>query len=110
MRMYAVDVLGNVCCRCGFEDARALQIDHINGGGVQELRSISYYKLYKWIIENCDDAREKYQILCANCNWIKRHENDEVMQRRNPLIEPKILKLSNGELVNVYDIIIQKDE
>ena len=23
---------GNKCCRCGFSDKRALQIDHINGG------------------------------------------------------------------------------
>lgn len=29
------------------------------------------------IIEHPDD----YQLLCANCNWIKRHENSEVLGR-----------------------------
>src|SRR5437870_8547480 len=28
--------LGSSCVRCGFDDERALQVDHINGGGRQE--------------------------------------------------------------------------
>ena len=33
------DKLGHSCSRCGFEDKRALCIDHVNGGGYIELRS-----------------------------------------------------------------------
>lgn len=29
-------ILGDSCVRCGFSDKRALQVDHINGGGLQE--------------------------------------------------------------------------
>jgi len=25
---------------------------------------------------------EEYQVLCANCNWIKRFENSEVTNRK----------------------------
>ena len=28
----------NKCLKCGFSDRRALQIDHINGGGIKERR------------------------------------------------------------------------
>jgi hypothetical protein len=52
MRLSVLEALGGECIRCGFDDKRALQIDHIKG-------------------EN------KYQLLCANCNWIKRVENNE---------------------------------
>lgn len=69
------DFLGGKCVRCGFTDIRALQIDHVNGGGKKELKKngsgISYYK--KILL----DKNRKYQLLCANCNWIKRYENEE---------------------------------
>jgi hypothetical protein len=60
------------------EDSRCLQIDHVKGGGTKELKSglnrWSYYKMvYKKILEGSKD----YQLLCANCNWIKRHEKRE---------------------------------
>jgi hypothetical protein len=64
------DILGRQCSICGFNDIRALQIDHINGGGVKQGRS--YYKHI-----NDPDIKLKLQVLCANCNWIKRAENNE---------------------------------
>lgn len=69
------DKLGHSCCRCGFDDKRALCIDHINGGGFSELRSYSVFRYYKKVLE---DDEGLYQILCHNCNWIKKHENNEV--------------------------------
>src|SRR2546421_6884252 len=79
-RCEVVALLGGRCKRCGFDDPRALQIDHINGGGVQELRakggSGHSAKVAKFVREN--PAQSKYQLLCANCNWIKRAENGEV--------------------------------
>ena len=70
------DVLGGAeCTKCGFSDWRALQIDHINGGGNKEVKTFTSVSQYnKNILEN----PSLYQVLCANCNWIKRSENKEV--------------------------------
>lgn len=69
------EVLGRTCVRCGFSDTRALQIDHINGGGKREWRKFNNAdKYYENIIEL---GRVKYQMLCANCNQIKRFEEKE---------------------------------
>lgn len=81
-RKQAMNVLGGVCRRCGMDDERCLQIDHINGGGRKEIMAMSAYTRYMWIRNNSEEAKRKYQVLCANCNWIKRHENNEVMQNR----------------------------
>ncbi len=74
------DVLGHQCARCGFTDKRALQFDHINGGGIKD--SMRFKKnndtMIRHYSNNADEAREKLQVLCANCNWIKRNENNEV--------------------------------
>lgn len=63
------------CFRCGFEDIRALQIDHKFGGGLVEWKQVRQNRiaLYKLIRAN----PIAYQLLCANCNWIKRFENGE---------------------------------
>ena len=70
-------LLGNKCARCGFDDPRALQIDHINGNGTQERQNFSQYKYYKHVLERILLGSKDYQLLCANCNWIKREENKE---------------------------------
>ncbi len=73
--------LGDKCVKCSFSDWRALQIDHVNGGGNKERRrSVDQY--YKIVKESIINNEEKYQLLCANCNWIKRYENNEVPNRR----------------------------
>jgi hypothetical protein len=77
-RLEIINFLGGVCVRCGFSDWRALQIDHVIGGGSKERkenRKNSYAKTYYQMI--IEDTSGKYQLLCANCNWIKRYENLE---------------------------------
>lgn len=75
-RQQILALLGGKCTRCNFEDWRALQIDHINGGGFVEdghcRNSAAFY--LKVLLDNTNS----YQLLCANCNWIKRYENNEV--------------------------------
>jgi hypothetical protein len=78
-RDLALTALGDKCVICGFTDSRALQIDHINGGGCQESRKHKEMWLYKQII---DGNTTNYQLLCANCNWIKRHERKEINLRK----------------------------
>jgi len=74
MRLLALDMLGNKCANCGYDtDIRALQIDHINGGGRKEMIEIGTYG----ILRNVINEEPGYQLLCANCNQIKRFENDE---------------------------------
>lgn len=72
-RQEILKFLGGKCVKCGFSDYRALQIDHINGGGHAEHRELGHYKANKRVYEYPED----YQLLCANCNSIKRYENNE---------------------------------
>jgi hypothetical protein len=65
------------CVKCGFDDIRALSIDHINGGGYQEMKNLSAKQRYKLVLQTKKE-KNKYQLLCANCNWIKRFEDKEV--------------------------------
>src|SRR5881394_22666 len=39
LRARALAFLGGRCVQCGFDDARALQIDHVHGGGNKERKS-----------------------------------------------------------------------
>jgi hypothetical protein len=52
------------------------QVDHINGGGNKEKGNIT--RTY-WLVvlEEIPKYPNKYQLLCANCNWIKKYENKE---------------------------------
>ncbi len=82
--------LGGKCVKCGFADERALQFDHIQAIGRKRPMGWAHYKhLGEAIIAG------KIQLLCANCNQIKRHEvgsrelggkitwrNREVMEER----------------------------
>jgi len=75
LRQALFALLGARCVRCGFADVRALTIDHIDGKGTQErkaARSMDAY--YRHILAV---GGEGYQVLCANCNQIKRIENGE---------------------------------
>jgi len=74
LREQVHELLGGVCCRCAFDDWRALQVDHINGGGRKDRdRFDNREQFLKSVLDNPSD----YQLMCANCNWIKRHENRE---------------------------------
>lgn len=77
MKNNLFDILGHECIKCGFSDKRALQFDHINGGGSQERKKSNCYQVMKLYNNNPILAREKLQVLCANCNWIKKHEKHE---------------------------------
>lgn len=74
------DILGRKCSWCGFDDARALQIDHINGDGYEE-RAKHGGSTYRAILKKLRDGSKDYQTLCANCNAIKRYMAKEGLQR-----------------------------
>lgn len=60
-----------------YTDFRALQIDHINGGGCKGRHGKSPISIYRDILIQLKSGSKDYQLLCANCNWIKRYENHE---------------------------------
>src|SRR3990167_3736738 len=72
------NAMGNRCIICNFSDKRALQIDHVNGNGKQDKNARSNRIQYlRQVKESYLAGENKYQLLCANCNWIKKHENQE---------------------------------
>lgn len=66
---------GGACVACGFNDPRALQVDHINGGGHRERRAGSgtIREQHRLVVADPTAARAKYQLLCANYNLVKGH-------------------------------------
>ncbi len=77
LRLATIEALGGKC-KCGFSDVRALQIDHINGGGSKERKNRTFKgNFHNHVLRSFLAGENKYQLLCANCNWIKRFENKE---------------------------------
>ncbi len=80
---------GEQCIKCGFNDYRALQFDHIEGGGTKQRREM----VNVWpILKHIENNLSEYQVLCANCNWIKRLENNECARTRKEFVIPPHLK------------------
>lgn len=65
------EVFGRVC-ECGFNDIRALTLDHVKNNGAEERKAIGergvYYRALK------PEFKGEYRILCMNCQFIKRIE------------------------------------
>lgn len=89
LREQALQYLGGKCANpvCGWantdgslgcSDFRCLQIDHVNGDGVKDRRKTGVSSVF--LRKVLRDTSGMYQLLCANCNWIKRVENKEYMK------------------------------
>ena len=75
LRHYSPDLK---CQMCGFDDIRALSLDHIDGGGNEHRRQIDVHSgamFYRWIRDN--NFPEGYQVLCMNCQFIKKKTHKE---------------------------------
>ena len=91
-RMVLVAALGGVCsCRdsdcwhtepCAISDSRCLQLDHVNGDGFADRKRLGGQTgVVAYYVDHLSEAREVLQVLCANCNWVKRVRNREVRGR-----------------------------
>lgn len=65
------------CNNCGIVDIRVLVFDHVNNDGYKERnkdgkRIGQTIKICNYIINNPEEAKKKYQVLCHNCNHIKQ--------------------------------------
>jgi len=74
---------GAKCVNCGYNtDKRALQFDHISGNGNKFRKTRrSYHSMMVYFKKNPNLTKQLLQVLCANCNVIKKFENNEVANR-----------------------------
>lgn len=70
-RLY--EMYGHVCARCNFNDKRALTLDHIKNNGNTERAELGERGVYRKA--KAYHQPEEYQILCMNCQFIKRTED-----------------------------------
>lgn len=67
------------CKKCGYTDIRALSIDHIDGSGHAHKdhlgKRLKGESIYRWL--KAHNFPQGFQVLCMNCQFIKRHENNE---------------------------------
>lgn len=86
LKQEIIDLLGNECSNPFnlnhgdfLTDIRCLQIDHVKGNGHFEIEKYhgGSRAYYLHILEQIKSGSKDYQLLCANCNWIKRVENKE---------------------------------
>jgi hypothetical protein len=67
------DLYGHACVRCNFVDKRALTLDHKLNNGNKERKELGERGVYTKAKNNY--LPNEYQILCMNCQFIKRCED-----------------------------------
>ena len=78
LRLSTLLAYGHKCVCCGETEAAFLTIDHIHNDGAEERRRIhgssraSSPKFYR-MLRNQGWPRDRYQLLCYNCNCAKAH-------------------------------------
>lgn len=73
LRMAMIEKLGGKCSQCGIADPRALQLNHINGGGRDEYAGLAPTTLWRAIVKG-ERRTDDLEILCANHNQIYEYE------------------------------------
>lgn len=73
---------------CIIADRRCLQVDHINGDGAKDRKRLRSVGVVNYYFSHLAEARGKVQLLCANCNWVKRHQNYEY--RNGKIIQDRV--------------------
>jgi hypothetical protein len=74
-RQVLFEIYGDHCAHCGFEDERALSLDHVKDNGSEERTRLGRHGVYKRARD--EYLPEEYQILCMNCQFIKAAEYRE---------------------------------
>jgi len=74
------------CAFCGITDIRVLELDHIHGGGNKQRKETylhSSHHLRSYLYVNGFPDKDKYRVLCKNCNWIAYLERIEQMEKND---------------------------
>ncbi len=75
LRKRIITLLGGKCGRRSYV-GDALQIDHVyDDGAVEFSKHHRGYEFYSHVLKEITEGSDRYQLLCANCNRIKRYEN-----------------------------------
>ena len=77
LKIALLKLIGEKCVKCGYSDIRALQFDHRFGDGKEDRKKFRANQFYRFYLSHPEKALKKLQTLCANCNHIKRIENNE---------------------------------
>ena len=87
LREQVLALFGSACPRCGYSaDHRALQIDHVNGDGARERQEGGYsLSWYRGVLRSVQAGEQRYQVLCCNCNWLKRYEDGTTGHDQKPI-------------------------
>jgi hypothetical protein len=75
LREKTIIILGGKCVICGFNNFKALQISQINENITYKGKYNEKQKFYKYVIQSVDNGNCEFQLICANCNSIKRYSN-----------------------------------
>ena len=71
LRKRLLEMYGDTCVRCGFDDVRALTLDHIGCNGAEERKRLGERGVYLRALEVF--RPNEYRTLCMNCQFIVRH-------------------------------------
>lgn len=82
LRHYSPDLKcvgwNGIVCPFSCNDIRCLSIDHIEGNGLahrKRVKTTNGTAFYRWLRDN--NYPKGFQVLCMNCQFIKRDENHE---------------------------------
>lgn len=73
LRMSTLAAYGGKCNCCGESREVFLALDHIHGGGSEEADRLGGGTALYRRLRNAGYPKDKYQLLCHNCNWAKHH-------------------------------------
>lgn len=86
LKLEAFKYYGNKCAHCLEENIEFLTIDHINNDGAEH-RKIIGTQIFPFLKHN--NYPKDFQILCFNCNYMKRNE---FLAENGRLCSPKNIK------------------
>lgn len=74
LRIRLFKILGGAKCKyCPCQIYQCLHFDHVNGnGGKDRIKHKSNHTVWRYYVNNPELTKRELQVLCANCNYIKR--------------------------------------
>lgn len=87
IRKEVVAGLGGICAECGITDWRFLVVDHINAGGLKHRKELKTGTMMFFLsVRKENFPRDKYQVLCFNCNLIKLDKLKDGSNSRSKIV------------------------
>lgn len=90
-------LLGGKCAKCGNEDYRVLQVNHLHGHGKEELRRFGRANEFYAAILSGQRSTDDLNLLCANCNVVYDYDIGIRSQVTSQHLE--IIKLFGGKCI-----------